>query len=383
MIKLLTIIGARPQIIKAAALSRTIQKEFKNQVSEVILHTGQHYDDSMSEVFFREMRIPSPDYNLEIGSANHGSQTGQMIEGIEQVLLKEKPNGIVVYGDTNSTLAGALAASKLCIPVIHIEAGLRSFNKQMPEEINRIACDHVSTLLFSPTRTGVTNLEKEGIVHHENQALSFDRQGVYHNGDVMYDNTLFFKELAINNSPILRNLGVKDQAYILATIHRPSNTDVPDNLAAILSALNEISKEKRIQVILPLHPRTAAILKKDDARKNMELIRSNELLSLIPAVSFLDMIRLEAGANLILTDSGGVQKEAWFMEKPVVVMREETEWVEIIEAGNGVLTGANPVKIIHASREFLDSPPEAYPPIFGDGHAARQILNVLTSANWQ
>jgi len=383
MFKLLTIIGARPQIIKAAALSRTIQKEFKNQVSEVILHTGQHYDDSMSEVFFREMRIPSPDYNLEIGSANHGSQTGQMIEGIEQVLLKEKPNGIVVYGDTNSTLAGALAASKLCIPVIHIEAGLRSFNKQMPEEINRIACDHVSTLLFSPTRTGVTNLEKEGIVHHENQALSFDRQGVYHNGDVMYDNTLFFKELAINNSPILRNLGVKDQAYILATIHRPSNTDVPDNLAAILSALNEISKEKRIQVILPLHPRTAAILKKDDARKNMELIRSNELLSLIPAVSFLDMIRLEAGANLILTDSGGVQKEAWFMEKPVVVMREETEWVEIIEAGNGVLTGANPVKIIHASREFLDSPPEAYPPIFGDGHAARQILNVLTSANWQ
>jgi len=349
----------------------------------VILHTGQHYDDSMSEVFFREMQIPSPDYNLEIGSANHGSQTGQMIEGIEQVLLKEKPNGIVVYGDTNSTLAGALAASKLCIPVIHIEAGLRSFNKQMPEEINRIACDHVSTLLFSPTRTGVTNLEKEGIVHHENQALSFDRQGVYHNGDVMYDNTLFFKELAINNSPILRNLGVKDQAYILATIHRPSNTDVPDNLAAILSALNEISKEKRIQVILPLHPRTAAILKKDDARKNMELIRSNELLSLIPAVSFLDMIRIEAGANLILTDSGGVQKEAWFMEKPVVVMREETEWVEIIEAGNGVLTGANPVKIIHASREFLDSPPEAYPPIFGDGHAARQILNVLTSANWQ
>ena len=382
MIKLLTIIGARPQIIKAAALSRSIQKEFKTRIREVILHTGQHYDDSMSEVFFREMQIPSPDYNLEIGSANHGSQTGQMIEGIEQVLLKEKPDGIVVYGDTNSTLAGALAASKLCIPVIHIEAGLRSFNKQMPEEINRIACDHVSTLLFSPTRTGVTNLEKEGIVHHENQALSFDRQGVYHKGDVMYDNTLFFKELAINNSPILRNLGVEEQAYILATIHRPSNTDVPHKLAAILSALNEISKEKKIRVILPLHPRTAAILKKDDVRNIMELIRSNELLSLIPAVSFLDMMRLEAGANLILSDSGGVQKEAWFMEKPVVVLREETEWVEIIEAGNGVLTGANPEKIIHASREFLDSPPKAYPPIFGDGHAARHILNVLTSANW-
>ncbi|MCK4881382.1 MAG: UDP-N-acetylglucosamine 2-epimerase, partial [Bacteroidales bacterium] len=179
--KLLTIIGARPQIIKAAALSRAIEKEFKTRVREVILHTDQHYDDSMSEVFFREMQIPAPDYNLGIGSASHGSQTGQMIEGIEKALLEEKPNGMVVYGDTNSTLAGALAASKLHIPVIHIEAGLRSFNKQMPEEINRIACDHVSTLLFSPTRTGVNNLEKEGIVHHENQPLSFDRQGVYHN----------------------------------------------------------------------------------------------------------------------------------------------------------------------------------------------------------
>lgn len=383
MIKLLTIIGARPQIIKAAALSRTIEKEFKTRVREVILHTGQHYDDSMSEVFFREMQIPAPDYNLGIGSASHGSQTGQMIEGIEEVLLKEKPNGMVVYGDTNSTLAGALAASKLHIPVIHIEAGLRSFNKQMPEEINRIACDHVSTLLFSPTRTGVTNLEKEGIVHHGNQPLSFDRQGVYHNGDVMYDNTLFFRELAIANSPVLKNLGLEEQPYILATIHRPSNTDVPQNLAAILQALNEIAKKKKIRIILPLHPRTAAILKQEVARDSLELIRSNELINLIPAVSFLDMIRLEAGANVILTDSGGVQKEAWFMEKPVVVLREETEWVEIIEAGNGVLTGADAEQIIHFTQQFLDAPPKVYPPIFGDGQAARQILNVLTTAIWQ
>lgn len=383
MIKLLTIIGARPQIIKAAALSRAIEKEFKTRVREVILHTDQHYDDSMSEVFFREMQIPAPDYNLGIGSASHGSQTGQMIEGIEKALLEEKPNGMVVYGDTNSTLAGALAASKLHIPVIHIEAGLRSFNKQMPEEINRIACDHVSTLLFSPTRTGVNNLEKEGIVHHENQPLSFDRQGVYHNGDVMYDNTLFFRELAINNSPILRNLDLEEQPYILATIHRPSNTDVPQNLAAILHSLNEIAKEKKIRIILPLHPRTAAILQQEAARDSMELIRSNELISLIPAVSFLDMIRLEAGASVILTDSGGVQKEAWFMEKPVVVLREETEWVEIIEAGNGVLTGADAEQIINVSRKFLDAPPKSYPPIFGDGQAARQILNVLTTAIWQ
>ena len=383
MLKVLTIIGARPQIIKAAALSRTIQKEFKPQVREVILHTGQHYDDVMSEVFFREMQIPSPDYNLGIGSASHGSQTGQMIDGIEQILLKEQPHGIVVYGDTNSTLAGALAASKLHIPVIHIEAGLRSFNKRMPEEINRIACDHVSTLLFSPTSTGVDNLANEGIMHHENQSLSFDQPGVYHSGDVMYDNTLFFKKLAIQNSPILRNLELEGQSYILATIHRPSNTDLPENLASILRAMNEISKEENIRIILPLHPRTAAILKQDHAREHMELLRTNKLISLIPAVSFLDMIRLEAEASIILTDSGGVQKEAWFMEKPVVVLREETEWVEIIEAGNGVLTGANTEKIISSTKNFLNNPPKAYPPIFGDGKAARQILNVLTTANWQ
>ncbi|MCP4314346.1 MAG: UDP-N-acetylglucosamine 2-epimerase (non-hydrolyzing) [Bacteroidetes bacterium] len=381
--KLLTIIGARPQIIKAAALSRAIEKGFKDRVQEVILHTGQHYDDSMSDIFFREMQIPQPDYNLEIGSASHGSQTGQMIEGIEKVMLQEKPDAMVVYGDTNSTLAGALAASKLHIPVVHIEAGLRSFNKQMPEEINRIACDHVSTLLFSPTLTGIHNLEQEGIVHHENGLLSFDNQGVYHNGDVMYDNTLFFRDLALATSPILRDLGIDEQNYILATIHRPSNTDVPENLAGILSAIKQIALEKNIRIILPLHPRTVAILEREESGESMELIQSSELISLIPAVSFLEMIRLEAGASLILTDSGGVQKEAWFMEKPVVVLREETEWVEIIDAGNGVLTGADPEKIINAAREFLESPPRAYPPIFGDGEAAVRILDVLTKDQWQ
>lgn len=382
MIKLLTIIGARPQIIKAAALSRAIDRGFKQEIKELILHTGQHYDDSMSDVFFREMQIPRPDYNLQIGSGSHGTQTGQMIAGIEEVILKEKPDGVVVYGDTNSTLAGALAAAKLHIPVIHIEAGLRSFNKQMPEEVNRIACDHMSTLLFSPTLTGIKNLEQEGIVHHENQMLSFDSQGVYHNGDVMYDNTLFFKELALANSPILKDLGLENKAYILATIHRPSNTDQSENLAGILKALDRISKEKNIEIILPLHPRTHAILKRDESAESMGLIQSNDLLRLIPAVSFLDMIRLESGASVLLTDSGGVQKEAWFMEKPVVVLREETEWIEIIEAGNGVLTGPDQEKIVSATQKFLDSPPSSYPPIFGDGKAAHRILEILTSVNW-
>ncbi len=383
MIKLLTIIGARPQIIKAAALSRAIKMDFKDQVNEVILHTGQHYDDSMSDIFFREMQIPQPNYNLKIGSASHGSQTGQMIEGIEKVILKEQPQGLVVYGDTNSTLAGALAAAKLHIPVIHIEAGLRSFNKQMPEEINRIACDHVSTLLFSPTLTGIKNLEQEGIVHHKNQDLSFDKQGVYHNGDVMYDNTLFFKALAIDKSPILKNIGLENKDYILATIHRPSNTDIPENLASIVRALDQITREKEIVMILPLHPRTLAILKRDESAESLKLIQSNKLIRLIPAVSFLDMIRLEAGAKVLLTDSGGVQKEAWFMEKPVVVLREQTEWVEIIEAGNGVLTGPDQEKIVSATRLYLDSPPSSYPPIFGDGKAAFRILEILTQAPWQ
>jgi UDP-GlcNAc3NAcA epimerase len=383
MLKLLTIIGARPQIIKASALSRAIKEKFSEQVQEVILHTGQHYDEAMSEVFFRELHIPTPHHNLGIGSSRHGSQTGQMLTGIERQILAEKPDAIIVYGDTNSTLAGALAASKLHIPVIHIEAGLRSFNKLMPEEINRIACDHVSTLLFSPTLTGVNNLAREGIKHHKDQPLSLNRPGVYHCGDVMFDNTLFFREMAISTSSIQKKLELEKADYILATIHRPSNTDVPENLAGILRALNVISSERNIRIILPLHPRTANSLQQPKVREQMDVIRSNKLISLIPAVSFLDMISLEAGASLFLTDSGGVQKEAWFMEKPVVVLREETEWIEIIEAGNGVLCGANPENIISSSRKFLDEPPGNFPPIFGDGKAARQILTVISTANWQ
>ena len=383
MIKLLTIIGARPQIIKAAALSRAIQKDYRDRIREVILHTGQHYDASMSEVFFHEMQIPEPHQNLGIGSSSHGAQTGQMIQRIEEVILKERPDGLVVYGDTNSTLAGALAAAKLHVPVIHVEAGLRSYNKRMPEEINRIACDHVSTLLFSPTETGVENLAREGILHHQNQALTFDHPGVYHCGDVMYDNTLFFRKLALSRPSVLNKLGLEGQAYILATIHRPSNTDVAGNLTAIVAGMHEIAREKNMAIVLPLHPRTEAVLKQDQAREARDILQSTELIRTIPAVSFLDMIRLEAGASVILTDSGGVQKEAWFMGKPVVVLREETEWVEIIEAGNGLLTGPDTGRIVAATRSYLEAPPEFYPPIFGDGNAAGQILEVLTSANWQ
>lgn len=382
MIKLLTIVGARPQFIKAAALSRVIGEEFSTQIEEIILHTGQHYDPSMSEVFFKEMNIPEPLYNLDIGSDSHGRQTGSMIRGIEEVIIKEKPQGVIVYGDTNSTLAGALAASKLHIPVLHIEAGLRSFNKQMPEEINRITADHVSTLLFSPTKTGVENLEKEGILHQDEGPYSFDHQGVYHCGDLMYDNTLYFRDKAIASSTILRDQGLENQAFILATVHRPSNTDDPDKLRSILAALNQISIEREIPVLLPLHPRTTAFVESLRKQNVSEVDAPGSLLRLIPAVSFLDMLSLESEAKVILTDSGGVQKEAWFMEKPVVVLRDETEWVEITDSGNGTLAGASTEKIIDATITYLESPPLSFPPIFGNGRAAREILQILSSVQW-
>ena len=382
MIKVLTIVGARPQFIKAAALSRVIREEFSDVFKEVILHTGQHYDASMSEVFFREMGIPEPAYNLDIGSESHAVQTGRMIQGIEEVILLEKPKGVIVYGDTNSTIAGALAASKLHIPVIHIEAGLRSFNKQMPEEINRIACDHVSTLLFSPTLTGVENLAREGIVHCQAEPHTFDQQGVFHCGDLMYDNTLYFKNLSQRKSSILTDLNLVGKPFILATVHRPSNTDVEENIRNIVVALQELSSERQLHVVLPLHPRTAGIMTQLKLKNTIELNDPNGFIRLIPAISFLDMINLESGASLILTDSGGVQKEAWFMKKPVVVLREETEWVEIIESGNGRLAGANTEMILKASRNLLDSPPETFPPMFGNGHAAREILEVLTTVRW-
>jgi UDP-GlcNAc3NAcA epimerase len=382
MIKLVTIVGARPQFIKAAALSRVIRDEFSQKVTEIIVHTGQHYDPSMSDVFFKEMQIPQPGYNLEIGSDTHGIQTGKMIEGIEEVILKERPHGVVVYGDTNSTLAGALAASKLHIPVIHIEAGLRSFNKQMPEEINRITADHVSTLLFSPTTTGVENLKNEGILHSEEPPYSFDQQGVFHCGDLMYDNTLFFNKLAAETSSIIKDLKLKGKPFILATVHRPANTDDPGKLRSILAALNTISEDKEIPIILPLHPRTTAIVERLKAENVPELRANSSQVQLIPAVSFMDMLNLESGASVILTDSGGVQKEAWFMEKPVVVLRDETEWVEIINSGNGTLTGASTTKIIQATHKYLKAPPRDFPPLFGNGQAAREILNVLSTAEW-
>ena len=371
--KLVTIIGARPQIIKAAALSRAVRNHYADQIQEVIVHTGQHYDDNMSQVFFDELQIPRPDYNLHVGSASHGVQTARMTEGIEALLIKEQPDFIVLYGDTNSTLAGAVAAAKIHVPIVHIEAGLRSFNKAMPEEINRIVCDHCSTLLFTPTKAGLDNLKREGFPMDNAGPYTIDNPKVYHCGDIMYDNSLHFADIAEEKTDIIQRLNLADKPFILATIHRDSNTDQPERLNAIFDALIRLSKE--VQVVLPLHPRTNKLLKTNlDSQKQAQLFNSPNI-SLIPPVSFLEIIALERHAQLVMTDSGGVQKEAYFFKKPGIILRPETEWVEIVETGNAILADADEMRIMQAWQQFKENPPTVFPEIFGDGHAAEFMLD--------
>ena len=373
--KIITIIGARPQIIKAAALSRAIRTHFPTQIHEVIVHTGQHYDDNMSQVFFDELGLPRADHNLHVGSAPHGIQTARMIEGIERILCDEKPDGIVLYGDTNSTLAGAVAASKIHVPVIHIEAGLRSFNKSMPEEINRIVCDHCSTLLFSPTQTGVDNLAREGFRLDNEGPYHIDNPKVCHCGDIMYDNSLYFSGMAEQKARLLQRLGLEEKPYVLATLHRDNNTDQPERMMAILDALMTLSEA--ITVVLPLHPRTRKMVERLVEPEALEQLTHNANLRLIEPVSFLEMIQLEQHARLVVTDSGGVQKESYFFEKPCVIMRPETEWVEIVETGAATLVDADTTRILEASRHYLQQPPTTFPAIFGDGHAAEFMLEKM------
>lgn len=373
--KIVTVIGARPQIIKAAALSRAIKEHFSKEVHEVIVHTGQHYDENMSQVFFDELGIPQPNYNLGVGSASHGVQTAKMTEGIEDILTKEKPDYIVLYGDTNSTLAGAIAAAKIHVPIAHIEAGLRSFNKSMPEEINRICCDHCSTLLFSPTATGYKNLVNEGFNPDNKPKFTIDNPGIYHCGDVMFDNSKHFAQIADAKSQILDKEGLKGRDYILCTIHRDNNTDQPARLNAIFRALLKISENDT--VVLPLHPRTAKLLKINLDGKLFEKISYNNNIKILPPASFLDMIVLERHAKMVVTDSGGVQKESFFFQKPCLILRSETEWKEIVECGAAVITDADEKKIVSSYVNFKENPPHNYPELFGDGRAAEFICNEM------
>lgn len=362
MIKIITVIGARPQFIKAAAVSRIINSKFADKVSEVLVHTGQHYDENMSKVFFDELGIPIPKYNLEISGGLHGEMTGRMLEALEKVLLKEKPDWVLIYGDTNSTLAAALAAVKLHIPVAHVEAGLRSFNMRMPEEINRIVADRLSSLLLCPTKESVTNLSKEGLT-----------KGVHLVGDVMYDVSLYFADIASQRTNILAQLGVTPKNYVLATCHRAENTDNAKNLAGILRGLTSIAVSHPI--ILPLHPRTKAKI------NEYGLVDILDGITVIEPVSYLEMVTLEKNAEAIITDSGGVQKEAFFYQVPCITIREETEWVETVSSGWNFLVGNDSSKIINAFEqrtqrvEFDSSSP------YGKGDAANAIIDAILCSN--
>ena len=376
MIKILTIIGARPQIIKAASLSRTIRQNFADKIKEVIIHTGQHYDQNMSDVFFDELGIPAPDYNLNIGSGNHGEQTALMITGIEEVILSENPDYLILYGDTNSTLAGAVAASKIHVPIVHIEAGLRSFNKKMPEEINRIVCDHCATYLFPPTDTGFRNLLNEGFKINE-PPFTIDKPGIFNYGDIMYDNSLFYAGLAEQKSKIIKQHDLKKNEFLLATVHRDYNTDNPEALSEIIKSFNYISKKYKIRIVFPVHPRTLKIIQSLKEENEIERFLKNHLIHAIEPVSFLDMIQLEKNARLVLTDLGGVQKEAYFFNLPCIILRTETEWVEILNTGKALLTGADYEKIISAYKILICPSSTDFPEIFGQGNAATLICKEL------
>ncbi|MCM1992502.1 non-hydrolyzing UDP-N-acetylglucosamine 2-epimerase [Oceanirhabdus seepicola] len=348
--KIITVIGARPQFIKCAAVS----KELRKKHTELIIHTGQHYDENMSSVFFDELEIPKPDFNLEVGSGNHGKQTGEMLSKIEEIYLKEKPDLVLVYGDTNSTLAGALAASKLLIPVAHVEAGLRSRNMNMPEEQNRILTDHISKYLFTPTKTADENLKNEGL------------SNIFSVGDVMYDGVLFFSELSKKKSQILEKSHLKKNEYILATIHRAENTNHQDRLKSIFKGLEESGEN----IILPLHPRTNKYIKE----YGIELGKN---IKVIDPVGYLDMIALESNAKKIVTDSGGVQKEAFFMGVPCITLRDETEWVETISNGWNVIVGADKGMIVENIKHF--NPISERINVFGEGNASKKITDIISS----
>lgn len=372
MIKILTIIGARPQIIKAAALSRAIRTHFPNQIEECLVHTGQHYDTLMSDVFFQEMDIPCPAYNLGIGSGAHAWQTARMMEGIAGVLETERPDGLVIYGDTNSTLAGALAASKMQVPIFHIEAGLRSFYMPMPEEQNRVVADHLASICFAPTQTAMQNLEREGLT--DSPAL-FTTQRKHRlsilTGDVMLDNALHFAPLA-RQSDTLKHLNLEANHYLLATVHRDFNADSTDRMDLLLTTLTELAAETHLPVVIPAHPRVSGYLSAwTESHRG-----ASHHLHIIPPASYLQMLALEQGAAMILTDSGGVQKEAYFCQRPCIILRHETEWKEIVDQGAAILADITPTAIHTAYHQFRTQPP-VYSPLFGDGHAAERIAQEI------
>lgn len=352
MTKILTILGARPQFIKAGSFSRAISNY--EEIEEIIVHTGQHYDENMSDVFFKEMQIPRPNYLLGIGGKNHGAMIGQMIEKIEEIAIKENPDWVIVFGDTNSTLAGSIVASKLNFKLAHIEAGLRSFNMNMPEEVNRILTDRVSNILFCPTDIAVKNLKNEGYGKFNSKIVK--------SGDVMLDGAIFYNKLAVK--PNIET----EEKFILCTIHRAENTNDEKRLRSIFKALKEIAKDR--QVILPIHPRTKNVIEK------LELCTDN--LTIIQPVGYLEMVWLIKNCTLVMTDSGGLQKEAYFFKKQCITLRDETEWVELVESGANVLVGANEKKILNAAKEVSIFNPDNFNNyLYGNGNASKIIIDEI------
>ncbi|ASN04430.1 non-hydrolyzing UDP-N-acetylglucosamine 2-epimerase [Virgibacillus necropolis] len=352
--KILTVVGARPQFIKACMLSKAIKSNSK--IEEVIVHTGQHYDDNMSAVFFKQLNLPKPDYYLGVGSGSHGKQTAKMLVELEKVMISVNPDIVLVYGDTNSTLAGSLAASKLHIPIAHVESGLRSFNKKMPEEINRLVTDHLSNWLFCPSKAATENLKREGIVKE-----------VYLTGDIMYDSVLYYKPLALQQSTILHDLSLKKNNYYLSTVHRAENTDEPERLKSILEALQQL----KMDVVLPLHPRTKS---KVNQFKLMELISAPHI-KIVDPLNYFDMLTVASQANVILTDSGGLQKEAYMLKVPCITLRDETEWIETLQTGWNHLVGADTQQIVDTVKAIQF--PKEHPPLFGDGKTSQKINEIL------
>ena len=349
--KIASIVGARPQFIKAAALS----KELRKRHTEILIHTGQHYDHSMSGVFFDGLEIPKPEFNLGVGSGSHGAMTGAMLAAIEEVFISQKPDRVLIYGDTNSTLAGALAASKLHIPVVHVESGLRSYNRQMPEEINRVVADHLSDLLFCPSDVAVKNLAAEGIT-----------RGVHIVGDVMQDVLTLAKERAeANAGEFLGGMGLKEQKYIVATVHRSENTDDPARLGGIINALNALEEP----VIFPAHPRTVKVINNGHGFKLAPHVR------VVEPLGYFEMVSLSRSARMILTDSGGLQKEAYWLGVPCITLRDETEWVETVNSGWNTLTGANTDKIVQTVR--LSARPAVRASLYGEGCVSKRCVDLL------
>ncbi len=377
MIKILTIIGARPQIIKSAALSRCIEKKFSNKIKELLVHTGQHYDDNMSKIFFDELNINKNIDFLNVKPTNQNEMIGDMIKKIEKSIRKNNPDLVLVYGDTNSTLVGSIAASNLRIPLVHIEAGLRSYNYDMPEELNRIYCDYASSMLFCPTENAVKNLKNEGFIHSDKKPYNPNQKGIFLSGDIMLDNAIFYGRIAEKNSKILEKFNLKEENYILLTLHRNYNTSNISRLEIILKSLTDIVTNFNLKLFFPIHPHTQKIINANKTLKNVLMKNKNIIVS--QPISFFDMIMIEKKSKIICTDSGGVQKEAFFFAKPCIILRDETEWTELTQHSFAKLAGNSYEKIVDSFNYFNNNKSDYSMPLFGNGNSAEFICEKIIS----